>query len=128
MTAIARIFLAIAAVLGGSSVAIGAFGRHALQGRLSERALETLEIGTRYQMYHALALLLTVGLLVRMQAPSLALKLAGYGFILGTVLFSGSLYTLTFSGIGILGAIAPLGGAGLLFGWSCLLVSAWGDR
>ena len=122
----ARLCLAIASILGGLSVAGGAFGAHALKAQLTEKALSTFELGTRYQMYHALALLLTVGLLARAQAtPPPALKVAGYGFAIGTVLFSGSLYALAFSGIGILGAVAPFGGAGLLLGWACLLFSAW---
>ncbi len=128
MTAIARIFLAVAAALGGSSVAIGAFGHHVLQGQLPARSLEVLEIGARYQMYHALALFLTAALAAQRPVPPSTLRLAGYGFAIGTVLFSGSLYALTLSGISILGAITPFGGAGLILGWVCLFVAAWRDR
>ncbi len=120
-----RIFMAIAAILAGLAVAAGAFASHALKERLSDRALEIFETGARYQMYHALALLLVAVLLSRVELPAPALTAAGYAFITGIVLFSGSLYALSFTGVKWLGAIAPLGGVAFLIGWGCVAAAAW---
>ena len=118
-----RIFLAIAAAFGGISVILGAFASHALKDRLSDRALEIWETGTKYQMYHALALILVALLLSRM-SDSTPLTIAGYSFVAGIVLFSGSLYALSLSGIKILGAITPIGGVAFITGWICLAIAA----
>ena len=119
----ARIFLTIAAIFGGLSVAAGAFASHALKERLSERALEIFETGAKYQMYHALALL-GVALLLSQEAQT-PLIVAGFAFVTGIIIFSGSLYGLSFSGIKWLGAITPLGGVAFLVGWGCLAITAW---
>ncbi|MGD1917431.1 MAG: DUF423 domain-containing protein [Pleurocapsa sp.] len=121
-----RIFLAIAAALGGISVILGAFASHALKDRLSERALEIWETGTKYQMYHALALILVSLLLnyLSNSSSSTPLIISGYSFIAGIVLFSGSLYALSLSGIKVLGAITPLGGVAFITGWICLKIAA----
>ena len=119
----ARIFLTIAAIFGGLSVAAGAFASHALKERLSERALEIFETGAKYQMYHALALL-GVALLLSQEAQT-PLIVAGFAFVTGIIIFSGSLYGLSFSGIKWLGAITPLGGVAFLVGWGCLASAAW---
>jgi uncharacterized membrane protein YgdD (TMEM256/DUF423 family) len=126
-----RIFLAIAAILGGLAVAAGAFASHALKEKLTDRALEIFETGARYQMYHSLALLL-VALLCNSglqtlpyEAPPPTLVTAGISFIVGVVIFSGSLYALSLTGIKWLGAITPLGGAAFILGWGCLAVAAW---
>lgn len=120
-----RIFLGIAAIFGGLSVAGGAFASHALKEKLSDRAIEIFETGTRYQMYHALALLMVALLLSRAEAAQTTLVAAGVAFIAGVVIFSGSLYTLSLTNIKWLGAITPLGGAAFIIGWSCLAVAAW---
>jgi uncharacterized membrane protein YgdD (TMEM256/DUF423 family) len=120
-----RVFLAIAAVLGGTAVAAGAFASHALKDRLVDRALEIFETAARYQMYHALALLLVGVLLSRAESAQFLLTAAGIAFIIGTAIFSGSLYALSLSGIKWLGAITPLGGAAFIAGWACLAVAAW---
>ena len=120
-----RLFLAIAALLGGLAVAAGAFASHALKAKLSERSLEIFETAARYQMYHALALILVVLLLSRLETTQVALGFAGWAFIAGVVLFSGSLYALSLTGIKVLGAITPLGGVALILGWVGLLVAAW---
>jgi uncharacterized membrane protein YgdD (TMEM256/DUF423 family) len=119
-----RIFLGIAAIFGGISVAAGAFASHALKEKLSERAIEIFETGARYQMYHALALLLVALLLSRAEAAQSTLVAAGIALIVGVVIFSGSLYTLSLTSIKWLGAITPLGGLGLMIGWGCLAVAA----
>ncbi|MBC7825793.1 MAG: DUF423 domain-containing protein [Candidatus Parcubacteria bacterium] len=120
-----RVFLTIAALLGGSAVGFGAFGAHALKERLSERSLEIFETAARYQMYHALALLLVGVLMSRSQVEETFLTASGWAFIVGVVLFCGSLYALSFSGINWLGAVAPLGGLALMVGWAAIAVAAW---
>ena len=120
-----RIFLAIASALGGIAVVLGAFATHTLRDRLSERALAIWETGTKYQMYHALALIL-VALLISRFPNSTPLIVAGFAFIAGIFIFSDSLYALSLSGIKWLGAITPLGGVALIIGWICLVVAAWG--
>lgn len=119
-----RVFLAIAAICGGLSVGAGAFASHALKEKLSDRALEIFETGARYQMYHALALFLVTLLLIQSAQDSPLLTTAGISFIVGILLFSGSLYALSFTGIKILGAITPLGGVAFLLGWGCLAIAA----
>lgn len=119
-----RLFITTAAVLGGLSVAAGAFASHALKDRLSERSLEIFETAARYQMYHALALLLVALLLSRAEVAQPLLTTTGIAFISGVVLFCGSLYALSLSGIKGLGAVAPLGGAAFLVGWTCLAIAA----
>lgn len=121
-----RIFLVIGAILASLSVAAGAFASHALKDRLAERALEIWETGAKYQIYHALALLLIGLLLMRAETGANLLTVAGFAFITGIFLFSGSLYGLSLSGIKWLGAITPLGGVAFLVGWGCLAVAAWG--
>ncbi len=120
-----RVFLTIAALLGGSAVGLGAFGAHALRERLSERSLEIFETAARYQMYHALALLLVGVLMSRSTTEQTFLTASGWAFIVGVVLFCGSLYALSFSGIKWLGAVAPLGGLALMVGWAAIAVAAW---
>jgi uncharacterized membrane protein YgdD (TMEM256/DUF423 family) len=119
-----RIFIAIAAVLAGIAVAAGAFASHALKEKLTERALEIFETGARYQMYHALALLMVALLLSRAEAAQTPLIASGSAFIVGIALFSGSLYALSLSGIKWLGAITPLGGVAFIIGWGCLAIAA----
>ncbi|TAE58662.1 MAG: DUF423 domain-containing protein [Nostocales cyanobacterium] len=119
-----QIFLTVAAIFGGLSVAGGAFGAHALRDKVSERMLEIFETGARYQMYHALALLLVGILMSRLENPPMTLLVSGWLFIVGVVIFSGSLYAITFSGIKSLGAIAPLGGISLMLGWGALAITA----
>ena len=120
----ARVCIAIASILAGLSVALGAFGAHALKAQLTEKALDTFELGTRYQMYHSLALLL-VGLLW-LQLPSNSwLGYASWAFIVGILIFSGSLYGLSLSGVKVLGAITPIGGVALILGWLLLTIAAF---
>ncbi|WP_035987229.1 DUF423 domain-containing protein [Leptolyngbya sp. KIOST-1] len=120
----ARLFVAIAAVLGGTAVAAGAFATHALRPQLSDRLLTIFETGARYQMYHALALLLVAVVLAQgLGAPGLLIA-AGWAFVVGTGIFSGSLYALALTGQNLLGAVAPLGGAALIAGWGCVAVAA----
>nr|MDJ0682694.1 DUF423 domain-containing protein [Xenococcaceae cyanobacterium MO_167.B52] len=105
-----------------------AFASHALKEKLTERALEIWKTGTQYQMYHALALILVALLLTRTENPDPLLNTSGIAFIIGIALFSGSLYTLSLSGIKWLGAIAPLGGLAFIIGWGCLAIAALGFK
>jgi uncharacterized membrane protein YgdD (TMEM256/DUF423 family) len=114
------LFIVLGALSGFVSVAAGAFGAHALRKRLGADLLAVFETGARYQMFHALGLV-GIGLLLGRQ-PSAALGAAGWLFVVGSVLFSGSLYALALSGVRRLGAITPLGGLAFLGGWLAL---AW---
>ncbi|MDJ0737273.1 MAG: DUF423 domain-containing protein [Nostocaceae cyanobacterium] len=120
-----QIFLSIGAILAGLSVAAGAFASHGLQDKISERSLSIFQVGARYQMYHALALLVVALLITRTQSPPATLLASGWLFIIGIAIFSGSLYALSLTGIKILGAITPLGGAAFIAGWSALAVAAF---
>lgn len=117
-----RRFLALGALSAGLAVALGAFAAHALKARLEAQLLAAFEVGARYQMYHALALV-AVGLLAERRASRL-LGASGGLFLAGTVLFSGSLYALSLTGIRGLGAITPFGGVAFLAGWLCLAAAA----
>ncbi|MBI2282493.1 MAG: DUF423 domain-containing protein [Bacteroidetes bacterium] len=110
-------FLVTAAILGAASVAIGAFGAHGLKSILNAEALTTYETAVRYQFYHVFALALT-GVLYQ-SFPNKKMIRAGYFFIAGIVLFSGSLYLLTLAGPAYrwLGAITPFGGVCFITGW-----------
>jgi uncharacterized membrane protein YgdD (TMEM256/DUF423 family) len=117
----ARSTLVIAALLGALAVALGAFAAHGLQTLLSERLLQVFQIGVQYQFYHVFALLLT-GLL-QQRRDSRGLRLAAVLFLLGILIFSGSLYVLALSGVHWLGAITPLGGSAFIAGWLVLAFS-----
>ena len=116
-----KTFLMLASLFGALAVALGAFGAHALENRLSADLLSTFEVGVRYHFYHALALLGVVAVISRWPEASAAVW-AGWLFVIGIVIFSGSLYILAFTGIRWLGAITPIGGVAFIAGWICL---AW---
>ncbi|MSQ27387.1 MAG: DUF423 domain-containing protein [Dehalococcoidia bacterium] len=117
-----RLWLGFGAGFGLVGVALGAFGAHALKAQLEPRMLDIFETGVRYQMYHALALVLLAALAG--QLPEGPAAWAGRLFVVGIVLFSGSLYLLAISGVTWLGAITPLGGVCFLVAWALLLVAA----
>jgi uncharacterized membrane protein YgdD (TMEM256/DUF423 family) len=117
-----RTFLLVGAVAAFLGVGLGAFGAHGLRARISPEMLAVFETAVRYQMYHALALVLTSVLMSRM-GGWLAVT-AGWCFIAGIALFSGSLYALALTGVTVLGAITPLGGLAFLAGWACLSLAA----
>jgi uncharacterized membrane protein YgdD (TMEM256/DUF423 family) len=116
-----KTFLLIGALAGLMGVGLGAFGAHGLRGRLSPEMLAVFETAVRYQMYHALALVLTAVILGRMDGW--LVRTAGWAFTAGIVLFSGSLYVLALTGITAFGAITPIGGLAFLLGWGCLVVA-----
>jgi len=123
-----RLFLVIASLSGAIAVILGAFGAHGLKHRLDPEQLQAFETGVRYQMFHTLALLAVVWLGSRFQHVSLAF--AGYAFVAGMLLFSGSLYLLSCKSLlGIeswkwLGPVTPLGGLCFILGWICMLAGA----
>ncbi len=114
-----KLFIIAGAVSAFIGVAAGAFGAHALKSRLQPDLLAVFEVGVRYQMYHALALIAAAWIAGRW--PGGAATTAGMLFIVGTLLFSGSLYVLSLTGIRWLGAITPLGGLAWLVAWACLV-------
>jgi len=116
-----RAFALAGAVSAFIAVAAGAFGTHALRGRLSPELLTVFETGARYQMYHALALFAVAW--ASNHWPGMVVRAAGWLFIAGTILFSGSLYLLSVTGTPWLGAITPLGGLMFLCGWAALAIS-----
>ena len=118
-----RLFFVLGSISGFLGVALGAFGAHALKARLDADLLATFEVGVRYQMYHAFALL-AVGW-AQTRWPGSVLNASGWLFVAGTVIFSGSLYALSLSGQRWLGAVAPIGGLALLAGWLCLAWGVW---
>lgn len=117
-----RPFLIAAAASGCLSVCLGAFAAHGLKAHLSAEALAIWQTGVQYQMYHALALL-GVGVLYQLR-PAKTLKLSGLAFILGSCLFSGSLYALALGAPAVVGVITPIGGLSFLIGWIALCVAA----
>ena len=118
-----RFFFCIGALSACAGVAAGAFGAHGLQGRLSTEMLSVFETGVRYQMYHALALIATAW--AQTKWPSRLVTIGGWFFVFGIILFSGSLYVLSISGLKWLGAITPVGGLAFLAGWVSLAWAAW---
>jgi uncharacterized membrane protein YgdD (TMEM256/DUF423 family) len=118
-----RLFATAGAASGLIAVAAGAFGAHALKARLAPEMLAVFETGVRYQLVHALALLAVAWAVTRW--PGRLATASGVCFIAGTILFSGSLYALTLSGMRGLGAITPIGGVLLLAGWVLLAIAPW---
>ena len=117
-----RLFLFFGSSAGLLAVFTGAFGAHLLKGQLSATMLATFEVGVRYHFYHALALFGTAW--AAHHWPSIWTITAGWAFIAGIIIFSGSLYILSLSGIGWLGAITPIGGFCFIVGWFCLAIAA----
>ena len=115
-----RRFFIIGSILAGTAVAAGAFGAHALQGRIAPKLLQAFETGVRYQMYHALALFAVAWAVTRW--PEARLALGGWMLAAGTAIFSGTLYLMALTGARWLGAVTPIGGLLLIAGWAVL---AW---
>lgn len=118
-----RLWLLLSAFAGFSGVALGAFAAHGLKNRLSADYLAVFQTGVQYQLIHALGLLGVA--ILALVAPGRLVNLAGGFFAVGILLFSGSLYLLTLSGISKLGIVTPFGGLALLAGWACLGLLAW---
>ena len=120
-------FIATGAILAGVAVALGAFEAHGLKKIVEAETVQTFQTGVQYQIYHAIALVL-IGILSEKYAGNF-LRFAGWFFIAGIILFSGSLYLLVLLkatetvGLGKLGLITPLGGLSFIAGWACLFIS-----
>lgn len=121
-----RLFAVLGTASGFIAVAAGAFGAHALKARLTPDMLAVFETGARYQMYHALALLAVAWAGARW--PGRLAAASGWCFVAGTVLFSGSLYAMTLTGVRGLGAVTPFGGVLFLAGWLLLALATWRGR
>jgi uncharacterized membrane protein YgdD (TMEM256/DUF423 family) len=117
-----KTFLLLGALAGAFGVALGAFGAHALRSRVSPEMLAVFETGVRYQMYHALALLLVAAIEPRFSGYLVVT--AGWSFAIGIVLFSGSLYVLALTGASAFGIVTPFGGLAFLVGWTALALAA----
>ncbi|NIQ37644.1 MAG: DUF423 domain-containing protein [Proteobacteria bacterium] len=119
-----RYFFFLGGLLGGLGVVFGAFGGHTLKARLTPELLATFETGVRYQMVHALVLLIVA--LAPLRKPALGLlAIGGWLFVTGIVLFSGSLYLIALSGLRVFGAITPLGGIAFICGWFIIALTAF---
>ena len=118
-----RLFFVLGALSAFTAVAAGAFGAHALKTRVPAEMLDVFEVAVRYQMYHALALIACAWAATK--SPGALVTAAASLFVAGTVLFSGSLYVLSLTGVRGFGAITPVGGAALLAGWLCLAAAAF---
>ena len=126
-----RRWVVLGALLGCAGVAAGAFGAHGLRKVLSPELLAIYHTGARYHLIHALALVLVGALAPRLAGAGRrgrAVDVAGAGFALGVLIFSGSLYVLAISGQRWLGAITPIGGVAFMVGWLSLAWAAWRCR
>jgi uncharacterized membrane protein YgdD (TMEM256/DUF423 family) len=121
-----RVFVVLGAIMAGIGVAAGAFGAHGLRERLAPEMLGVFEVGVRYHLIHALALLAVAWATTRW--PGTGPIAAGWLFLGGILLFSGSLYGLSLSGVRGLGAITPFGGVAFIVGWLVLGWSVWQGR
>ena len=117
-----RIFFSIGSFSAFIAVVAGAFGSHALRSRLDPELLRVFEIGVRYQMYHALALMGVSFACTKW--PGNLMNAGGWLFVAGTLLFSGSLYQLSLTGTKWIGIVTPIGGVLLMLGWLCLAIGA----
>ena len=120
-----RTFFIIGSLLAGLAVLLGAFGAHGLKDLVAPELIGTWEKAARYQMYHALAMLLLAWAITHWPEQTNLWSLGGWLFLAGALLSSGSLYLLVLSGVKWLGAITPLGGVAFGVGWLCLLIAAW---
>ncbi|MFD1708689.1 DUF423 domain-containing protein [Siminovitchia sediminis] len=118
-----KLFIIIGAINALLAVGLGAFGAHGLEGKVEPKYLDTWETAVKYQMYHALGII-AIGLLSGHVSASSLLNWSGWLMLIGIIIFSGSLYALTLSGIKILGAITPIGGVAFLVAWVLLIVFA----
>lgn len=118
-----KVFLILGALNALLAVALGAFGAHGLEGKISERLLETYKTGVQYHMMHALGLVLIALIADRLTGTNL-IHWAGWIMFIGIVLFSGSLYVLSMTNISTLGAITPLGGVAFITAWLLVVIAA----
>lgn len=118
-----RLFFVLGSASALLAVALGAFGAHGLKGRIPSELLDAFEVGVRYQMFHSLALLAVAWAWSRW--PRVEVTAAGWLFLTGMILFSGSLYLLSLTGVRWIGMITPIGGVALILGWLSLAWGVW---
>lgn len=118
-----KLFIILGAINAFLSVALGAFGAHGLEKVVEPKYMEIWKTGVQYQMFHATGLLI-IGVLLGKLPASALLSWSGWLMLIGIILFSGSLYVLTVTKIGMLGAITPFGGVSFLIAWALLIVAA----
>lgn len=118
-----KAFIIIGAINAFLAVALGAFGAHGLKDKLEPKYLDIWQTGVHYQMFHAVGILV-VGLLLSKVAASTQFNWSGWLMLTGIVLFSGSLYVLSLTKVGVLGAITPLGGVCFLAAWVMMIIGA----
>lgn len=120
-----KFFLIAGAVNALLSVAFGAFGAHMLEGRVADKYLDTWQTAVQYQMFHSIGLIVVAVLMsATFIGPLSSLSWAGYLMLAGIIIFSGSLYVLSLTGISVLGAITPIGGVAFIAGWVMLIIAA----
>lgn len=119
-----KLFLILGSINAALSVALGAFGAHGLEGKVSERLLEVWKTGVSYQMFHSIGIIVVAFAIDKWQGLPM-LDWAGWAMFIGIVLFSGSLYTMTLTGITKLGMITPFGGLAFIVGWIFLIISVY---
>ncbi|MBB6450555.1 uncharacterized membrane protein YgdD (TMEM256/DUF423 family) [Geomicrobium halophilum] len=118
----AKTILVIGAVMSALAVAIGAFGAHGLEGRVSERMLDNYQTGVQYHMFHALGMI-AVGIVGTISGGSSMVSWSGWLMLFGIIVFSGSLYIMALTGMTWLGAITPIGGVSFIVGWILLTLA-----
>ncbi|MEH7111027.1 DUF423 domain-containing protein [Neobacillus niacini] len=121
-----KTFIIIGAINAFLAVALGAFGAHGLKDRLDPYYLDIWKTGVQYQMFHATALLV-IGILMGKVAASSYFTWSGWLMLVGIIFFSGSLYLLSLTKVGVLGAITPIGGVCFLAGWVLLIIGTVKD-
>jgi uncharacterized membrane protein YgdD (TMEM256/DUF423 family) len=121
-----RLFFALGALVGGLAVAAGAFGAHALRDHLAPERLVQYELAVRYQLYHALALLAVGWAAYRW--PGATVHAAGWLFIVGIVIFCGTVYALAFGSPRLFGGMTPIGGLSLIIAWALLAWAAFTEK
>jgi len=120
----AKLFLFLGSISAMLAVVFGAFGAHALKSRFDDYAMGVFETAVQYHFYHSFALII-VGVVALSQPQTALLKSSGYLFFVGLIIFSGSLYLLSLTGLRWLGAVTPLGGLAFIAGWACLAAASW---
>ena len=120
-------YLITSAILGGLAVVCGAFGAHGLKARVDAELLAVFEVGVRYHMYHAIAMLAVAAAFTKLWSSAWT-PAACTAWLVGVIIFSGSLYLLTLTGLRWLGAITPIGGVALILGWVFVAIAAWQTR
>ncbi|MGY4688261.1 DUF423 domain-containing protein [Salibacterium sp. K-3] len=119
-----KLFVILGALNAAAAVGFGAFGAHGLEGKLSDRLMDVYQTGVQYHIMHALGLL-AIGLVAAYAGGSALIVWAGWLLFAGILIFSGSLYTMAFTGISWLGAITPIGGTAFIAGWILLIAAVW---